>query len=420
MTSQRITVVEYKPFERFVSVASERAQVGQDVVRHALSVQGERVRRILGVSAPPVHLEDDTLIAEDIAGLIRLLPNLEIEIAPKFLGDKWPSWREDFLVVANIARSGQLLIREGIASTTGVRDDLASLVARTFVDLFERNRRRPLRTYRPHTTEEWSLDGDVEPEEIMLPGAEGYRVRRIALSGSNRYNAQISRAAALLAPEVRDGIVQRQVRRIAQRLGPQPSSSSRPKAHVPSRHRLWQQCYDLANEINAGFGVRLEPGKYSSPGYVLTTWLAFEHLLVTAMRVGLQHAQITYHPRFALGKRTDGSAVVVEPDLFVRRADGGLAVFDAKYKGRAERAPSIAPADLYEALAFAEATGQQRVTLLYPRPTDGGAVLPAGSVEVFDEVTVGDRIVAGATIECRGISKSGGFLSFAKGFASLA
>jgi 5-methylcytosine-specific restriction enzyme subunit McrC len=419
MRESRITVVEYHPRAGFVAEACRIANVTDHAVRQAVSVQGERAREILGIGTVPFYLDNDTLMTRDVAGLIRLLPNLEMEIAPKFLGDAWPSWREDFLLVANVARSGQLLIREGITSSTGARDDLASLVAHTFVSLFEENRRRPLRTYRPQTEEEWSLDGEVDPEEILLPGADGYRVRRLTLSGRNRYNAQVASAARLLAPEVRDGVLQRQVRRVGQRLGPQPASTARPRATVPSRHRAWQQCYDLAKQINAGFGLRLAPGAFSSPGYLLTTWLAFEHLLVTAMRVGLRNAQVSYHPRVTLGTRSGGSPVFVEPDLMVRRGDGALIVLDAKYKGRAESTPSITAADLYEGLAFAEATGQQRTTLLYPRPPLGSNQLPVGSVELFDEITVGTRVIAGATIECRGISTSGGFLSFANGLGRL-
>ncbi len=420
MTGPRISVVEYRPCEQFVRLAGDLAGVGHELIRRSVATQGERIRRVLDLGTAPIRLDGDTLVAEDVAGLVRLLPNLEIEIAPKFLGNAWPNWREDFLVVANIARSGQLLIREGISSSAGARDDLASLVGRTFVDLFERNRRRPLRTYRPDTSAEWSLDGDIEAEELVMPGADGYRIQRLALSSSNQHNSRIARAATLLAPEVRDGVLQRQVQRISQRLGPQPLRSSRPTQRVPSRHRRWQQCYDLANEINAGFGVRLAPGLYSSPGYVLTTWLAFEHLLVAAIRIGVKLAQVSYHPRFTLGRRADGRPVVIVPDFLVRHADGRLAVLDAKYKGRADQSPSVAPSDLYEALAFADATGQQKVTLLYPRPTDGDAPLPVGSTEIFDEIKVGSCIILGVTVECRGISERGAFVDFAKGLANLA
>ena len=419
MTTQRITTIEYRPFEGFIEAASVLTNRDANSIRLATAAQGERVRRVLGLVTAPIRLDGETLIAEDVAGLIRIFPDLELEIAPKFLGSSWPGWREDFLVVANIARSGQLLIHEGIASTTGARDDLASLVARTFVDLFERSQRQPLRTYRPYVAEEWSVDGEVDPEEIVLPGPDGYHVRRSTLSARNRHNAQIASAARLLAPEVREGVLQRQVRRISQRLGPQTPAVVRPPARVPSRHRRWQQCYDLANEINSGFGVRLAPGRYSSPGYVLTTWLAFEQLLVTALRVGLANAQVTYHPQFELGKRANGTAVTVEPDALARRNDGVLVMIDAKYKGRAERLPSISAADLYEALAFAAAADQKEILLIYPKPTDTGVVPPVGSVDVFDKVTVGDHVVIGATIECRGISDRGGFRSFAHGIASL-
>src|SRR5437773_6265449 len=325
----RVSVVEYEPYADFVAHAAAACAATPDEVRRAVRVQGDRLRRVLNLGASPIWLNGNELVAEDIAGLVRLLPGLEVEIAPKFLGTGWEHWREDFLVVANIARSGQLLIREGIASSTGVRDDLASLIARTFTDLFERNRRLPLRTYRRQRVEEWSLDGDVDPEEVVLPGTDGYRIERTVLTNQNRHNAVIAHAARVLAPEVHDGVLQRQVHRIAQRLSPQRPPPNRPRVSVPTRHRRWQQCYDLAREINAGFGVRLAPDRYSSPGYVLSTPSAFEHLLVTALRVALPGAQVTYHPSFRLGARQDGSEVSVTPDVIVRQAGGGLSLLDA-------------------------------------------------------------------------------------------
>lgn len=417
--SVRIAIVEYLPFENFVQTASEIAEVEPDTVRKAVTVQAERVRRVLDLGASPIQLTGDTLLAEDVAGLVRVLPCLELEIAPKFLGSGWPGWREDFLLVANVARSGQLLIREGVASSTGPHDDLTALVARTLVDLFDRDRRRPLRTYRPRVVEEWSLDGEVDAQDILLPSADGYHIRQLAMTGTNRYNAQIARAATVLAPEVRDGVLQRQVRRVAQRLGPQPPHSSHPSRRVPSRHRRWQDCYDLSNQINAGFGVRLAPGRYSSPGYLVTTWLAFEQLLVAAVRIGVRQGLVKYHPQFVLGSRADGSPVGVTPDLLVRRSDGRTTLLDAKYKGRAYRSTRVSPADLYEALAFAEAAGQQSVTLVYPEPLADGIVEPVGSVHVLDEITVGSRKVTAVRVECRGISQTGGFLAFARGLASL-
>lgn len=419
MIHNRISVVEYQPSIDFLASASKLSGVDTETIRRAVRIQGERIRSLLGGNTVPIRLEDDVFVAEDVAGLVRLLPGLEVEIAPKFLGLTWPSWREDFLVVANLARSGQLLIHEGISASTGARDDLTSLVARTFVDLFERSRRRPLRTYRSASTFEWSLDGEIEAEDVLMPGENGYQLRSLLFSAQNRYNAQISSAARLMAPDVRDGVLQRQVRRVAQRLGPQEPPSPRPATRVPARHRSWQDCYELANQINAGFGVRLAPGKLLAPGYVLTTWLAFEQLLLTAMRIGVQPAQVTYHARFDLGKRLGGDTVVVQPDIFVRTPNGAHVLFDAKYKGRAQQSPSISPADLYEALAFSEASGINRVTLIYPRPADHVAAQETGTVEKFEEITVSGRTVVGVVLECRGLSARGGLTSLAKGVASL-
>lgn len=418
MSGNRFTVVEYEPYSNFVAEASVVAGVNPDVVRRAIATHGNRIGRVLGVS-PPIRLVDDSLFAEDVAGIVRVLPNLELEIAPKFLGSEWANWREDFLLVANIARSGQLLARERLASSPGDRDDLASLVAHTFLGLFEGSRRRPLRTYHAEVTQEWSLDGDFDPEDFFYPESDGFRLQQMALSNKNSYNAAIRLAAQSLATEVHDGVLQQQLRRVASRLGRQRSGIGRIRDRVPSRHSQWQPMYDLARQVNRGLGIRLEPGGYSSPGYVLTTWLAFEQLILTALRVGIGKGAVTYHPSVRLGTHLGGRAVTVEPDFLVRRDRGEPVLADAKYKGRLERAPSIGAADLYEALAFLEATGRKSITLIYPRTFDGSAPLPVGTLSQFDEVTIHGRTVVGSTLECRGLSLAGGFARFSKGLAAL-
>lgn len=415
----RVTVVEYRPTVGFPTVAAAACEHDAHAVRVAVEEQGRRLQSLLRLSTPPLRMEGDSLIAEDIAGIVRLLPDLELEIAPKFLGDSWEHWREDFLAIANLTRSGRLLVREGITSSSGARNDLASLIAHTYVDLFDRNRRNPLRTYRTQAEDAWSLDGEVDAEDILRPGSEGYRVRRTSLTLANRYNAEMASAAQALAPEVRDGALQLQVRRISHRLGPQPTMRPRPLTRVPSRHSRWQECYDLAREIVAGLGLRLTPGRFASPGYVLRTWVAFEHLLVLALRIAGVAAQVAYHGRHQLGTRADGTAVLVEPDVVLTCADGRTLLLDAKYKGRSDQVSRISPADLYEALAFARAAKQEIVVLVYPRPSGIGMLQSVGSVSVFDEVRVESTRVIGVTVECRGISARGGFLAFGRALSKV-
>jgi 5-methylcytosine-specific restriction enzyme subunit McrC len=65
-------------------------------------------------------------------------------------------------------------------------------------------------------------------------------------------------------------------------------------------------------------------------------------------------------PRFTLGF-TRGEAVVLQPDLVVRRRGVVRAVLDAKWKR-----PGPDPADLHQILAYAAVTGAARVALVYP------------------------------------------------------
>src|SRR5262249_17887882 len=149
----------------------------------------------------------------DIAGIIRIAPGVEIDVAPKFLGEA-KGWREDFFVLAHLVRTGRLLPREHIGAAHGARDDLTTLVARAMIDMFWTNHSRPLRKYRRRTWEELSIEGEVDAESVILPSPEGFHKEQLILARANEYNGTIKAAALSILPEVRHSDTRRQLQRV--------------------------------------------------------------------------------------------------------------------------------------------------------------------------------------------------------------
>ncbi|HEX8050266.1 MAG TPA: hypothetical protein VF504_02255, partial [Solirubrobacterales bacterium] len=74
----------------------------------ALSRSSARLRRSLRLpeGEGPVLIDGESVKFAGIAGVVRLAPSVELDIAPKFLGFSHPAWREDLLAVSNYTRRG--------------------------------------------------------------------------------------------------------------------------------------------------------------------------------------------------------------------------------------------------------------------------------------------------------------------------
>jgi hypothetical protein len=313
-------VVEYQEAEGVVAVASNATGIPENEVARLLTVTGERLRESLRTGGPPFQVGRDSVLVADVAGLLRLSPVLELEIAPKFLGNEWPSWREDFFVLATLSRHGRVLPRSRVAAGHGARDDLATLIGRSMVGAYWENHRRPLRTYRRRQTIEFAYDGDVDEESIAVPEADGFRQTRVTFDRANRFNATIQAAVVELLPEVRDSETRKQLSRVYEALAPQRQATQRHRPRtVPTRARAWQPLYDLSRQVVEGFGIHLERGGLSAPGFVMNTWRCWEDLVFLGARAGVP-MQVAGQRPFTLGERTnDGikTNVSVFPDVTV-------------------------------------------------------------------------------------------------------
>jgi hypothetical protein len=106
----------------------------------------------------------------------------------------------------------------------------------------------------------------------------------------------------------------------------------------------------------------------------------------------------------------------VRPDGVLAYGSPNALIIDAKYKTNLVRgAPEISTGDLYEALAFAQATGINEVLLAYPAPVVDSEMIKPGTIRVFEEVKISNIRVRAATLVASGIGRRGGLRSFAAG-----
>lgn len=354
--------------------------------------------------------------------MIRIGANIELEIAPKFLGVDWKSWREDFFFASTLSRHGRLLPTERLGAEAGPPSDLATLIARAFVTMYWDNHRRPLRTYRRFEKYDMMIDGDVDPESIVLPTPDGFAQSSSAYDRRNILNGAIHAAARALISEVTDPHARQQLVRITEALSPQAAVPTPRHRRLPNRSRRWQPLHDLAIDILKGFSIMYGRGAMASPGYVVDTWRVWEDVVTTVVRLACGAQNVMAQKPYRLGTRAysdETNGVIqrpasVTPDVSWR-GDTALLI-DAKYKGRVGDVRNrISESDLYEALAFATAAKQTRVLLLYPHTPKNDSVPLTGTTTIFETIAVGDVRVIGAEIEVRGISRRGGLRSLVRG-----
>jgi hypothetical protein len=343
---------------------------------------------------------------DGVAGLLQLNEHVELEVVPKFLDPNSPTWRMDFFVITVFVQTGHLLAHDEITADIADRGALATLIARSLLLMHEENERRPIRAYRRRGRSDFSLDGDVDWESLSLPEPDGFRMSTLELTKRNPYNATLDAALNTLIPEVSDADTQAQLQLRSRGLGAQ---SRPPQVHprLPLRFASWNTAYELSQLIADGLGLDLTSGRFTGPGFVLSTWQAWQELCEHIVRRANPGRRVTGQARMTLGYREAGR-VEVTPDISVDLGAAGKLLLDAKYKTRLSRTTRIRSGDLYESLAFVRAAKSSYVALLYPssRPCDE---LPTGEWRRFDRISVDDITVDGIEVQIQGVSALGGF-----------
>lgn len=372
-----------------------------------LAELNERVRVLLGYKDDPITSSGSgAWKADGIAGLLRLNSTIELEVVPKFLDPSNSGWRADFFLLAVLVRTGHLLLHDEISAATQERGDLATLIARSLLDSYAENQRRPIRGYRRTRRSDFSIDGDVEWETTVLPESDGFAMSGLELTRQNPYNATLAAAVETLIPEISDADTQSQLRLLAMQLSPQAGVPPT-FPPLPLRHQSWQQAYDLARLVVEGLGLNLDEGGFTGPGFILSTWSAWEFLCEELLRRALPDMSVRGQHEWPLGHRGN-EEVSVKPDISPMVDGAAVFLLDAKYKTRLGRTPRISSTDLYESLAFLRAAQAQSIYLLYPAVASP-IELPLGDWRQFDHVTVGQQSVEGFEIQVQGLAQSGGF-----------
>jgi 5-methylcytosine-specific restriction endonuclease McrBC regulatory subunit McrC len=420
----RFAVAEYGPATPIV--AEIAAATGRSIpeVRRLVDERGARLAATLHLSDSPLVASGNSIIAEGIAGLVRLDRGIELEVAPKFLGigSDEASWAEDFFFLAMLSRHGYLLARESIASSRGT-SDLLTLLGNALVNMYWQLHRRPLKAYRNLLERSFFLDGEVDPFNLKAPGADGFEQKVFQFTKANETNAVFKLAATTLAGQVRSHQLQERLRRLATHLGPQPEP---PRWGIgtwrlPPRARAWQPVFDLSVDIISGVGSGLRPGQRRGPGFVVNTWRVWQDLLTIAARAHFGRTYTLAERSKFLGRRADEGTgnfrdLLVYPDLRIEHQKVPNFIVDAKYKGRSgRRGFRIAESDIYESLAFSRASDECPVVLAYPRTSDR-PILEVGALTVLERVSVGETCIIAVDVEVRGISAKGGLPQFCAAF----
>lgn len=426
ITAVRARVTELLPScEAVAALTAGTGRSPSDLARLCANASA-RLQGELKLQEPPLAIAGSSLTCNGVAGLVQVAPGLELEVAPKFLGFEWAGWKEDLYTLALLSEHGQLFVREDVQAVTTRSGDLVQLVARTFVREIETHRRWPLRVYRQREWRDFEIEGEVDVEDLRLPDADGFAQTAPVFDAANPYNTEIRRAAETLHGAVRDPGLQQRLARAAASLSP-ADRRRRASPRVPSRHRRWQQVYELARHINGGGGASLDPGALSSPGFAVNTWRTWEQLVNLLLRLAFRGFSVHAQNTAVLGERRTGlgrrSAVLVTPDNVIEPSplpDGGARlVADAKYRSRVGRKNAIAAGDLYESLAFALAARSEVVVLIYP-DVPYASPPELGRVQAFDMVEAHGISVVAVMVDVRGIGGQGGLRRMADGLrASL-
>ena len=424
-TRTRLSLVEYGAPVDLSRAIADAIGVDRTKANNLLIEAGSRAASSLRLNYNPISLDAKGARAIDFAGLIRLAPSLELEVAPKFLGldDTDAAWREDFFFLSTLSRHGRLLASERLSASGGTPRDLSTLVARSITSMYEAQKRRPLRSYRRVREADFFIDGDLDPVDLIFPSPDGFEQELIRFDRRNGWNADIVAAAKELLPEVSDPSAASSLVRLIEDLSPQNALANRRKP-IPARHRAWKPLHELSLDVLGGLGLNYKQGQAHAPGYLVDTWRVWEDLLTVAARLGFGRNAVVPQQGYPLGTKTKISTGAVSklsvyPD-YVIESDGARPrmLLDAKYKGHVEKGQlRISEADIYEALAFSKATGCNLVALAYPAQP-GDTPQPVGTCTVFEKALVDSVQIVGIQIESRLISKTGALRVFAANMAA--
>ena len=386
-------------------------------LQRLLVENSRRLRRELRLRSEPFTVTEENVRTTGVAGVVRLGPEVEIEIVPKCFDPDGPDWHDDFLIVAAATRLGRIFRREQVTATVrSPHGDVLSLLAAIFLEELEGLIHVPIREYKHSSWIDPNLDGDLDYAEVWEVRPEGFIQIGPSLSTNNEFMGLIGESASYLAEASADRAIGQRLRRLVSGF---PSAvRGRTRDRVPGRYARWQRLYSLAIDVRSGLGIKLGPsGALRVPGFILNTERGWEDLLALALTSQGNYLQASVKPATRIGIRHPGSRYVLTyPDIVLTPPSFHEPIIvDAKYKGTsAEPVQSISSDDLYEALAFLTAQRTNTAILIYPVCDLSSSDREPGTLTPFDEVTISPHRIVGATVNTSGIGRTRGLADFGR------
>jgi len=392
-----------------------------------LGVKSEEVRRLVDRALISSGLEPESSYETKgasfrftgISGLLSLDKNRWIEIIPKFIGETKAEWREDFLWVVGKTSSDGINYSSSIPSSSAKSSSLYDVIAKIWCDEFEANDRKPIRRYRQQAWRSFNIDGEIKGDLTEAANEEGFLQRGIALTKQTLFNALLREASEVLLKKSTSPQVSQRLAKAATRLGKRdPKFVLSAVPELPSRNYSWGACMNLSKTIvlasAIGYG---KPEGMGMPSFIVKTHITWELLtrqLCRSAFAGSSVSKATYDLGMRQKPGPKEGALTVTPDVTVEMGNGAMLLFDAKYKpGGQHGAVSISNADLYESLAFMEATRCDEISLIYPSPE---LVDSTRQLLVTETVKVGGKTIKAMLLGITGISRPQGWSLLVKSF----
>lgn len=371
----KIILREYGTPENIDALA-DNCHITPQSMRVILRKANTRIMKSLSQNAVPFVIDSDTVRAANIAGVIRLSAQIELEVFPKYLGfsEDDVHWKEDFYLLSTLSKHGRLLEGDNIHTVSAYRSTLYDIAGRALAENFIPLRRHLLRKYHRDQFNDYSIEGEIRFEDAFVRHPDGIPQEKVTFDKKNDYNATILAAMRHVQPHITDVKVQRILQESVTVLQPQnPVRLDRPRLSLPARDIRWKSEYDLAYDIIHGMGAIFTDGNILSPGFIVSTWQVWEWLLTTAIRIGEANLKVVGQKPFPFGTiqnydQATQQQLYVYPDVSAIQPDTGEVVYlvDAKYKLLSLSNRDANRADLYEALAFCQSSGCRYLFLAYP------------------------------------------------------
>lgn len=418
--TRHLVVSEYGAFTSFACAAD------------TLGIAATEVRALIDKAIATLGLELETCYEirgssirfTGISGMLALDAKRWIEIIPKFIGQSHENWREDFLWIISKTNAGGLNFLSSIPSSSRKDSSLYDLIARAWCDYFEENERKLIRKYKKADWSSFNIDGDLIEDGPDSLSEEGFLQRGIVLTRKNIFNSLLREAAEVLLRRVSCPQISQRIARAASKLGNRdPNFRLSDLPELPARNIDWSNCVNISTLVLSSSGIGYgSPEITAMPSFVIKTHVVWESFVRLLCKTAFNESSVSKRG-YQLGWRIKPNGIQAElevtPDVSAISQGGRTQILDAKYKGGPSgpkgqaQGLSISNADIYESLAFMDASGCDTIWLVYPSSlfVNSPEQLPR-----IETVKVKDKTVFAAFLGIGGISKPDGWRQLVKSF----